>query len=274
MNEASRDDYGPITWIKRTPIYIATVIAALMVVTLFLRVVLESAHVNTSLLFAFRAETFLHGWVWQLFTYPWLEEPDFFFLISVAFFYFPAVEIEKYLGRRRFLILLGLLVLYPAVIVCLWKAIALIPDIQGNYEIVAALFIAFATLYPNIEYWGTIPLKWIAFACIFISSLRPFEYHDWRGLVILWGLCAVAFGYIRFLKSGADFQFVTAPFEKIFRRKPKFKVVPREVTPREEVHESIDPLLDKISKHGLSSLTAKEKAQLENARKSLLKKRE
>ena len=39
-----------------------------------------------------------------------------------------------------------------------------------------------------------------------------------------------------------------------------------------DVHESIDPLLDKISKHGLASLTHSERATLERARVSLLRK--
>ncbi len=39
-----------------------------------------------------------------------------------------------------------------------------------------------------------------------------------------------------------------------------------------DVHESIDPLLDKISKHGLGSLTHSERAVLEKARVSLLRK--
>jgi hypothetical protein len=58
--------------------------------------------------------------------------------------------------------------------------------------------------------------------------------------------------------------------------KPKFHVVPRS-TPRrvvepENVHESIDPVLDKISKHGINSLTASERRALDRARNRLLKK--
>jgi hypothetical protein len=58
--------------------------------------------------------------------------------------------------------------------------------------------------------------------------------------------------------------------------KPKFQVVPRS-TPRrvvepEDVHVSIDPLLEKISKSGINSLTANERRALDRARNQLLKK--
>jgi hypothetical protein len=43
-------------------------------------------------------------------------------------------------------------------------------------------------------------------------------------------------------------------------------------TPRDDVIESIDPLLDKIAKHGIGSLTPREREQLEQARAELLKK--
>ena len=42
--------------------------------------------------------------------------------------------------------------------------------------------------------------------------------------------------------------------------------------PRDDVIESIDPLLDKIAKHGIASLTAREREKLEQARAELLKK--
>ena len=61
--------------------------------------------------------------------------------------------------------------------------------------------------------------------------------------------------------------------KRIFRRKPKFKVVPK-YSPGDDIHESIDPLLEKISRHGISSLTAREREQLQRARKTLLKEKD
>ncbi|HEX8281228.1 MAG TPA: DUF6576 domain-containing protein, partial [Chthoniobacterales bacterium] len=61
-----------------------------------------------------------------------------------------------------------------------------------------------------------------------------------------------------------------------FQPKPKFKVVPkpavRRVVEPQDVYESIDPLLEKISKSGINSLTASERRALDRARNQLLKK--
>jgi hypothetical protein len=40
----------------------------------------------------------------------------------------------------------------------------------------------------------------------------------------------------------------------------------------EDLHESIDPILDKISRSGLASLTARERSRLEKARHKLIAK--
>ena len=112
----------------------------------------------------------------------------------------------------------------------MWKTFGVMPYYEGNYEILAGLFVAFATLYPNVEYWGSITLKWIAFACVFISSLGHLPRHDWRGLLILWGLCLIGFGYVRFLKSGDEWP---QAIRSLFRRKPKFRVVRAEPSGQE-----------------------------------------
>ena len=73
-----------------------------------------------------------------------------------------------------------------------------------------------------------------------------------------------------------DYESPLVRFVSRFRR-PKFRVLPaptarsRRVEEPDEV-ESIDPLLDKIARSGMNSLTAKERARLEKAREALLKK--
>jgi hypothetical protein len=44
----------------------------------------------------------------------------------------------------------------------------------------------------------------------------------------------------------------------------------REESEEADLHESIDPLLEKISKHGIGSLTKGERQRLEQAREALL----
>jgi hypothetical protein len=64
----------------------------------------------------------------------------------------------------------------------------------------------------------------------------------------------------------------------LFRRRPKFRVVPKQKSrtsppaagPRQSDSTELDALLEKISKHGLASLTYQERAALERAREKLL----
>ena len=62
------------------------------------------------------------------------------------------------------------------------------------------------------------------------------------------------------------------------RSKRSLKVVPRQTARRvvepENIYESIDPVLDKISRSGIGSLTASERRALDRARNRLLKKSE
>jgi hypothetical protein len=61
-----------------------------------------------------------------------------------------------------------------------------------------------------------------------------------------------------------------------FRRRPRLTVVQnpsaRRVVEPDDVYASIDPILDKISRSGMGSLTETEKKNLDRARNRLLKK--
>jgi membrane associated rhomboid family serine protease len=282
---SSYSDYQPITWFRRMPIYVTTVLAALLVFGMLATTIFASADVDVLTWAAFSMPTFFAGYAWQLFTYPFVAQPDFFFLFSVLFFYFAGIEVEKYLGRRRYAKLLILLLLVEPLMLIAQHFLKLGDSFcYGSTTFTAALFIAFATLYPNLEYFSWVPLKWIAFACLFISSLSYLPRHQWFSLATLWIMCGTSFGYIRLLQRGGSVEFASY-FGRMFKRRPKLRVV-RSTAPmraaaparsrakpeEKDVIESIDPLLDKISEHGLASLTAREREKLERARAALLKK--
>ena len=275
MSEPSPyQDYKPITWFGRVPVYTAGILSALMVVGMFATVFLMAARVDL-MFFTFIPSLFWHGSVWQILSYWMLQEPSFFFVIGIIFFAWFGTDVERYIGRSRFLQLFAIVLLAPALVGTAWWLCGANNSTYGSMLLSIGFFVAFATLYPNLEFfWGWITAKWLAFAGIVLEAMSFVARRDWVGFSQVLVVCAASFGYIRFLQLGAELPPVFDVFRKLFRRKPKFKVVPREISPRDEVHESIDPLLDKISKHGLSSLTAREKAQLQRARESLLKKEE
>jgi hypothetical protein len=231
------------------------------------------------MLLQFYSSNFLRGQIWQAITYPWLEAPSFFSLIGLACFYVWALEVEKYLGRIRFLALFASLLFVPVAAASIFHAAGYAWGFSGNYEITAGVLIAFATLYPNLDYFfGWIPLKWFAFACVVLGCLTLLPQQNWLDLFHLLSSCAIAFGYVRWLQLGAEFRFpkVRLPFS-FSRKKPNLRVLPSPIPAAEQADEDnepmteVDELLDKIAQSGIASLTSKERAKLEKARETLMK---
>ncbi|MCA1657940.1 MAG: hypothetical protein LC627_01425, partial [Verrucomicrobiaceae bacterium] len=136
-------------------------------------------------------------------------------------------------------------------------------------------FIAFAAVYPNLEMLLRIQAKWVALILVAIGTLAALANHDWASLIVIWTTIATAAGFIWLRGAGPELEWWNT-MKSRWQPKPKFQVVPRSVPRRvvepENIHESIDPVLDKISKQGINSLTASERRALDRARNRLLKK--
>lgn len=274
---SSYNDYSPITYFRRVPIYVTTIITALFVAGMFATAFMSAARLDVQA-FAFSpGDVWQRGAVWQILTYPLLQRPQFFYIFSIFFFYWFGVDVERYLGRIRYLKLFALLVLVPLLLLSIWwKITGTDYVLSGSNYLGIGFFVAFATLYPNLEYWGWITMKWLAFAGILLSSMNYLPERDWPGLAVLLVTCECGFGYVSLLQSGISMPNV---FRQMFRRKPKLRVMPSpaqsartKVTRGAEVVAEIDSLLDKIAKHGLASLTARERERLERASEALKKK--
>jgi hypothetical protein len=195
----------------------------------------------------------------------------------MLFLHWAGAEVEKFLGRNRFLILLGSLLAAPPCVLLLWSALGANWTYSGSYELAVGMFIAFATLYPNVEMFGWVTLKWLAFAGLVLASMQYLPAHQWGYLSVLWAMCLVSFSYIRHCQGRLPINMRLPPLRSL-RRRPKFKVVPksepRRVSESDDVTASIDQILDKIARHGMASLTETERRQLERARSELLTKSE
>jgi hypothetical protein len=122
-----------------------------------------------------------------------------------------------------------------------------------------------------------IQAKWVALVLAAIGTLGALAGRDWSSIVVLWVSIATGFLFIRLLGIGPELVWWDN-FKSILRPKPKFHVVPkssaRRVLEPEDELESIDPVLEKISKFGIGSLTAGERRALDQARARLLRKSE
>ena len=207
--------------------------------------------------------------------YSFIDIPSFFTIIGLLFLYVSAVEIEKYIGKARFLTLYGVIILIPVVTLTALGLITSSPILYfGQTQVMIGLFIAFCTLYPGVQWGGFLTAKWVAIASLVLSSAVDLSSSAWVSLGELWLISGFSFGYIRFLQRGGELPSFRLPL-----RRPKLRVVQKSKSrPRPTAIEpdtgsaEMDQLLDKISKHGLGSLTFQERAALERARAKLLEK--
>ncbi|HSH38749.1 MAG TPA: rhomboid family intramembrane serine protease, partial [Chthoniobacterales bacterium] len=271
------DDDQPVTWVGNYPVHVTTLLVGVHSICAVLACFMSAFGLGGILgLLMFDSAQALSGAVWQIGTYAFVHPPSglLWFAIEMYMLFMFGREVEKFIGRRPFIVLYALLLLAPTLLLSgwgLWERTA----IGGSSSLHFGIFVAFATIYPRVEMLLRIQVKWVALALGAILTLQLLAGHAWSQLAILWLSIGGAFLFIRMRGAGAELDWWSNLKEKL-QPKPKFKVVPkpaaRRVVEPEDVHVSIDPLLEKISKHGINSLTASERRALDRARNQLLNK--
>ena len=224
------------------------------------------------------AQIWQHAQVWRLFTYAFIHPPSgyalLWFAVEMYMLYFFGREVERFIGRRAYIWLYSILLVLPTMILTLW-GLNTRTGLAGSGGLHFAVFAAFVTLYPNVQFFLRIPAKWIFAILAAIGTLSALAAQDWADLVVLWTSIAIAFLFIEMRGAGPELAWIDNLKTRL-RPKPKFHVVPKPSARRtvepEDVYASIDPILDKISKSGMGSLTENEKKILDRARARLLKK--
>ncbi|MBA3608122.1 MAG: rhomboid family intramembrane serine protease [Verrucomicrobiota bacterium] len=277
---AISDDYQPVAWMGRYPIHVTTLLVMVHVVCMII----------CSLLIAFGAGAFLNllvfdsaqvlsaGRLWQVVTYAFVHSPSglIWFAIEMYMLFAFGREVERFIGRRAFITLYLLLLSVPPILLTIW-GLWHRTGLAGSATIHFAIFIAFAAIYPNVELFLRIMAKWIALVFVAAYSLQLLAFHAWSELAVLWMSVGLAYGFIQLRGAGPELAWLT-DWTSRWRSKRSLTVVPRSAPRRvvepEDIYESIDPVLDKISKSGIGSLTAGERRALDRARNRLLKKPE
>lgn len=279
------EDYYPLTWVGRVPIYATTLlviahVAAMVAVTIAMGMTGAGAVFQCPWLepFFFSSIDVVRNFtLWQFFSYAFVNEPSIWFAIDMLLLYWFGREVERMLGRRAFLwMYLALLLAAPVALTLLQflnSPAALVPAfLGGSGPIHFAVFVAFVVIHPTAEmFFFRVQARWIALVLLGIYTLQNVAHQQWVLLFALWLDCA---GAVLMLKlSGVANASLDAwlPEREEPRRRPVRRAKkPVEPLPPPDVHESIDPLLEKISKHGISSLTKRERQQLDQARETLL----
>ncbi len=152
----------------------------------------------------------------------------------------------------------------------------------GASAAVLGCVIAFATLFPDREVTlliffvlpVTLRAKYLALIAIAFDVVPLLQGHV-TNVAHLAHLGGAAFGYIYIKQLGYGttprwllwFQGITA------RLKPRPRPTPRNMSSEEFIQQQVDPILDKIAREGMQSLTRRERKILESA-KDLMQKRQ
>jgi membrane associated rhomboid family serine protease len=212
------------------------------------------------------------AYAWQFFTAPLLYNNVWHFIASMLVLYFIGRDVEAIIGQRQFLFLylfgafsgeLGHLFLMPSDCV-LFAA-------GGG---VAAIFVAYVTILPELEmttlllFMVPVRLKMRRVGQIALFAAIALLFFDRTGSVghsaFLGGAVAGWF-YAHLLGFGR-----TSLLQRMLRKRRVQAARLRSLSADQFVAEEVDPLLEKISRRGLASLSRRERRLLEQARQKML----
>ncbi len=272
----SSADYRPLFWVGRYPVsasVLLIVVHSLAMIAYSLCLAFGVGGVFATLIFS-SADVLHRGYVWQLVTYPFVEAASLMFVFQMFMLYWFGPDVERFIGRNYFLALYAALIVVPVLVLTALSAFLGPIQYSGASSILFGVFIAFVAIYPDAELaFFRIRLKWAAAILLGIYTLAFLASRDLLGLLMLWLSAGVAAVAIRSLGVATGFGFFDRIHEwfesRRMERLAKQNNI-RAIQEQEKV-ESIDNILDKISKHGMGSLTPIEKKILERASADLIK---
>lgn len=270
------DDYQPVTWVGRVPVDVTTILVGLHVVMAVIACGIYAFGSGFLGYLQFDSSAVLGGGqVWRLATYAFVHPPSLllWFAIEMYMLFVFGREVEKFIGQRPYLVLYLALLLVPTLVLTLW-GLNQRTGLAGSPALHFGIFVAFATIYPAAELLLRVSAKWMVLILATIYTLQLLAFHAWSDLVVVWSCMSVAFLFVRLRGVGPEIEW----WENIksrLRPKPRFEVVRKTPVARredEDVYEAVDPILDKIARSGIGSLTPNERRLLDRARARLLKK--
>ena len=273
MNEyGASDDHRPLTWWRGHPIYAAHFVVVVFVGSMLVTSLLLFSNLGYVMAWlGFQSPEVLAGQIWRIFTYGFYNEASLPFAFDMLMIVWYGRELEKTFGLKSFLYLFGCIYLLSPVLLTLLGLFQ--PTFLIGERGALAVFVAFATLYPNVPVFFSLLSKWAAVILVGIFALIYLSHRDTANLVSLLSTVGFAYAFVRHQQGR-----FTLPTVSFFQRKPKLRVLPdlpkaRKLSSAKTVNETsmaeVDALLDKIAQSGMSSLSAAERAKLDAARDDL-----
>ncbi len=268
----SSDNYDPIAWLGRIPVYVVTIIVGIHVACMVgVTIILSLGNSDILQGFTFNTQDFVrHGQVWRILTYAFINPPDLWVIVSLAMLYIFGRDVEQRLGHKGFASLyLGFLILGPSLFLTASLVTGQAYSLDRGWANFA-VFLTFAAIHPNAQLIFQVTAKifaWVALG-VFVAQLfawqrvpEAFVLLSTAGLAWYSGhRCSLGWGGGHPQKIGGG----ESP------KKTQKRNLKNTVKDDGDPHRIIDPLLEKISREGMGSLTRKEREQLERGRILLL----
>jgi hypothetical protein len=281
------EDRDPIGHIGEYPIYLSMLLAAVHLVALAGTCVALSLNAQGLL----NALSYSSGdvlgkwWIWQFFTYVLVHVPRavsdlVWFGAQIYICFWMGREIERFLGRRFLFGLYLALVLTPPVVLTLLSFIVGPTFFVDSKVLHLSLIIAYAVIYPSARVIFGFETRIVAAAILAGWTLYDLAFQQWFDMVAVWFSAAVAYGGVRWAGVGDGLNLFGGWRPRLWsgqtpkRVRVKALTGPTEfISDSQDALESVDSVLEKISQQGMASLTNSERATLERARASLLKRK-
>lgn len=234
---------------------------------------------NNGLPLALSVNQVLHGWVWQLLTYQFLHGSLMHLLGNCLGIYMFGEEVETGLGKKRFFILYFVSGIVGGIFQVLFSLAwhgHFGANVVGASAGVFGLIAAFATMFPNrtlnLLVFFVLPVSLKAKTLLLIEGAIAIFGILYPGDNIAHGahLGGALAGIIFIRQLRARWGFWPGEQPPPSGSSPQPPVVEEEST-EDFIASEVDPILDKINKKGIHSLTDRERKILEQAQSKMRK---
>jgi membrane associated rhomboid family serine protease len=307
------DDRRPLGYLGRVPLTVSNLIICAngaFLLSLLIAASTQGGHVLGQVSRFLQLEpraVIEHFEAWRLLTYPLAEDAwgVLCTVVAMGAYYVAGNEVEQYLGRRVYTLLLVALWFVPSAFIVALYPFEPVANYGGALAFYMSVAFAATVLYPTSEVFMRIEARWLGAGMIALALLMALAYREWTLLLALTVSFLTCFVVLRRLghmhtymhtawgagnapyenegyhnRLARDFQRDQERMRKLASMEPhsyegvgtRSKIQHAVAQERlveeepEDPYDVIDPLLEKISQHGLEGLTAAERTTLENAR--------
>jgi membrane associated rhomboid family serine protease len=288
------------SYMRRSPfesrLTVTLALVLVNVVAFVVQFVLRSIFdVPTNYYFALSLEGLRHGYVWQLLTYQFMHAGPIHLLFNCWAIYVFGQSVEAALGRKSFLTLYfssgvigGLVQVLAGVLLGGFFAAQVVGASAAAFGLVAAFAMLFPDQYIYLFFVIPIRARWLLAVSVLLAVLgiltsanTPPNAVHLADAAHLGGMLTGVF----FVRYALQWDWHWPRFRRARGKSPRRLVKvslgrsgfwgrgksgqEEDLPPEEFLSKEVDPILDKISAHGIQSLTERERRILEAARERI-----